>query len=225
VEITPATEGRFKWITTRNLQFIPKERLIRSSNYEVKIKAGLVSLDGLTVAAATNSFVTRKLRYVNLTQDTIIYDQPLSIYFNQPVDLEKTKGEIVLKDETTGREMPFIAEYLKKKNDKSDENIQDNAVGIKQPTGFFAKVRHFFTKPFSKNVASLNPLELIKKESDQLDKSVIQIYNQKDQFGREKLWDFSHNYSLTIRKAFPLEGNIILDESRQTNASVTGIIR
>ena len=44
VEITPKTEGKFRWITTRNLQFIPKERLQRASEYTVKIKKGLVSM-------------------------------------------------------------------------------------------------------------------------------------------------------------------------------------
>jgi len=49
VEIYPQTEGRFKWISTNILQFIPKERLLRSTNYKVRIKPGLVSLDGLPV--------------------------------------------------------------------------------------------------------------------------------------------------------------------------------
>jgi hypothetical protein len=49
VEIYPQTEGRFKWISTNILQFIPKERLLRSTNYKVRIKPGFVSLDGLPV--------------------------------------------------------------------------------------------------------------------------------------------------------------------------------
>ncbi|NCT00204.1 hypothetical protein GW765_04490, partial [Candidatus Parcubacteria bacterium] len=90
VEITPYTEGRFKWITTRNLQFIPKERLQRSSNYTVKIKSGLLSMDGLEVKGQERKFITRPLRYFSLSKETTVYNQPISIYFNQPVDLERT---------------------------------------------------------------------------------------------------------------------------------------
>ena len=84
VEIMPYTEGRFKWITTRNLQFIPKERLIRSSHYKVKIKSGLVSMDNLEIKEQEREFITRQLRHLNLTQGETTYNQPISIYFNHP---------------------------------------------------------------------------------------------------------------------------------------------
>ena len=64
-----------------------------------------------------------------------------------------------------------------------------------------------------------------KETSNEVDKSIIQIYNQKDRFGRAKLWDFNTNYSLSINKAYPEEGSIILNESRQTNISVLEIIK
>lgn len=203
VEIYPKTEGHFKWITPRNLQFIPKERLLRSSNYKVKIKDGLISMDGLEVKGKEIGFSTRKLRYLNLTKDKIIYNQPISIYFNQPVDLEKTKKEIKLINNTTGKELPFIAEYGKKSEKrKSFEKWE-----------IFGK--------FTKLLAGLISF---REEKEQVDQSVIQIYQAKDRFGREKLWDFENSYTLKIDKAYPTEGDIILNESEQTNVFVAPII-
>lgn len=111
VEITPKTEGRFKWITTKNLQFIPKTRLLRSSNYTITIKSGLVSMDGLDLAGATFSFTTRHLRYIDITKGMVIYNEPISIYFNQPVAIDEVKRSITVKDLKTGKDIAFIAEY------------------------------------------------------------------------------------------------------------------
>lgn len=211
VEISPKTEGRFKWISTRNLQFLPKERLVRSSNYTVKIKSGLVSTDGLEVKGTESKFITRVLRYLSLSQDQTIYNQPISIYFNEPVDLERTKNEISLKD-GSGKEISFIAEYGKK------GGTEDNAPSLKTDSyGILNKVDNFLTQ------IGFN-LFPQKQTSNEVDKSIIQIYNQKDRFGRAKLWDFNSNYSLLINKAYPEEGDIILNESRQTNIYVPEII-
>ncbi len=187
VEITPTTEGRFKWITTSNLQFIPKERLFRSSRYIVIVKPGMVSMDGLEVKGKEVEFVTRKLRNLGITEGSIVYNQPISIYFNQPVDLEKTKKEITLVMQGTVKQIPFITEYGKKV--------------IEEPG-----------KP------SGTPLK------EEIDKSVILVYNQKDRFGREKYWDFDNSYSLTINRAYPTEGDIILEEKGFSLVNVVGPI-
>lgn len=63
VKITPPTKGKFKWISTRNLQFIPEKRLVRSANYTVGVGEGLRSVDGLPLKGATHTFITRPLRY------------------------------------------------------------------------------------------------------------------------------------------------------------------
>lgn len=111
VTITPATEGKFKWISTRSLQFIPKNTLIRSAHYEVSVNPGFVSMDGLSVSGKKHTFTTRPLRFENSTNGTIRYNQPLKFRFNQPVDLDKTVEEISLKNLTTGSSIPFRAEY------------------------------------------------------------------------------------------------------------------
>jgi uncharacterized protein YfaS (alpha-2-macroglobulin family) len=208
VEISPPTEGRFKWITTQNLQFIPKERLVRSSNYKVKVKSGLVSMDGLEVPPTEISFFTRKLRYLEITSGQIAYNQPISIYFNQPVDLEKTKEEITLIDLDTGKEIPFIAQYPKKSEGKE-------ILKQREFFGFLEKAENF--------LAGIFP-QLRKAEEEKSNQSVIQIYNQKDRFGREKLWDFKKSYRLIIKRAFPSEGDIVLEERKEIFFQVKDVI-
>ena len=210
VEISPKTEGRFKWISTRNLQFIPTDRLVRSSNYTVKIKSGLISTDGLEVKGTESKFITRVLRYFGLSESQTIYSQPISIYFNEPVNLEKTKNEISLRD-SSGKEISFVAEYGKKGTENNTPVSKTDAYGI------FDRVDNFLAKIGF----NLFPQE---RASGEIDKSIIYIYNKKDRFGRSKLWDFNSNYSLSINKAYPEEGDIILDESRQVNIYVPEII-
>jgi len=213
VEITPKTEGRFKWISTNVLQFIPKERLIRSSNYTVKVKSGMVSMDGLPVKGKEIKFQTRKLRYLQATEGQIIYNQPISIYFNQPVNLERTKNEITLINNNTGKENPFIAEYKSKQKEEIPE--KEEPFGLKSLKKFFAQI--------SSNIGfKIEFPREIKKED--VDQSVIQIYPKKDRFGRKKLWDFETSYTLKINRAYPLEGDIILDEPKSVSVFVTGII-
>jgi len=211
IEIYPKTEGRFKWITTRNLQFIPKDRLRRSSNYTVKIKPGFVSVEGLKVQGGEFHFVTRKLRYLDITSGDINFDQPITIYFNQPVDLERTKQAITLIDNSTGAKIPFIAEY----GGTEEEKPSEQSLGLFNFQSLFGDISQTFSF-----------LDWFgQKEKREGEKSVIKIYNRQDKFGRKKLWDFGKSYTLKIERAFPLEGDIILNEKRKVTFHVLPIIK
>jgi uncharacterized protein YfaS (alpha-2-macroglobulin family) len=96
ITISPETPGKFKWISSRNLQFIPDTTLIPSSQYTVEVRDGFYSLDGLPVAPVTHTFVTRPLRYENISSEQIGYRSPIIISFNQPVDLDQTEKNIVV---------------------------------------------------------------------------------------------------------------------------------
>ena len=186
IEISPATEGKFKWIGTRTVQFIADERLTRSSNYTVRIKSDFVSMDGLSIDDFEHKFTTRALRYQFVDNGSVIYNTPIRIAFNQPVDLKKTINEITVKNVTAdNQQIDFIAEY---------------------------GVKNIYNKGS-------------KKYEKTTDESVIFIYNKKDRHGREKLWDFNNNYHLKINKAYPQEGNIILEEERQLTVAVSGEIK
>lgn len=210
VEIEPETKGRFKWITTRNLQFIPEQDLIRSSHYRIKVKPGLVSMDGLKVKGQQREFITRKLRYLRMDKGLTVYDQPLKIYFNQPVDLDKTKSELTLKNTTTGEEIPFVAQYPAQSGEVSQEK-QDWTFG------------NFNVSKAAASLASQFGLGWPSRKEEK--SSVIEIYPRADKFGRDKLWDFENNYSLTVDRAYPTEGDIILDKSRSTAIQVPSIIK
>ena len=221
VEITPVTEGKFKWVTTNTLQFIPKERLKRSSHYKVKVKSGLVSMDNLKVKGKERKFVTRRLKYLKLTQGDITYNQPISIYFNQPVDLEKTKKEIILRDLDTGEEIPFIAEYG---SDSDWEKERDEEGGWIFGGVNFTKLTASLAKKFGFNWLFWQEQPEEKEKKEERNKSVIRIYNKADRFGRKKFWDFGNNYILEIKKAYPAEGDIILDEKATAAVHASGII-
>ncbi|MEY3783705.1 MAG: hypothetical protein RLZZ230_27 [Candidatus Parcubacteria bacterium] len=109
ITITPPTEGKFKWISTRNLQFIPTDTLIPASDYVVTIKEGMFSVDGLPVDSLTHTFITRPLRYKNISEGTVGYRDPVVFEFNQPVDLAETKKYISVKKD--GNNVPVVVEY------------------------------------------------------------------------------------------------------------------
>jgi len=118
VTITPSTPGRFKWISTNTLQFIPKNDLVSSAQYLVAVNSGFKSMDGLVVKAKMAKFSTYHLAYDNSDEASLKpnivrgYNQPFLIRFNQPVDLEKTKNFITINSE--GKNIPFNLAYAKK---------------------------------------------------------------------------------------------------------------
>ncbi len=114
VQIIPATEGKYKWISTRVLQFIPKDRLAYSARYSVKILEGFASTDGVPVPPAEYTFTTRPLRHLNSSEGTIMYNEPIEIRFNVPINLDRTVPGLTLKNISTGVLEPFVAEYGKR---------------------------------------------------------------------------------------------------------------
>jgi len=68
---------------------------------------------------------------------------------------------------------------------------------------------------------------LLKSSNDsgaEEDKSVIEIYAQQDKFGRKKYWNTSNSYSITIKKAYPAEGDIIIDDEKQIKFNTTSLV-
>lgn len=184
VELTPTTKGQWKWIGTRTLQFQPADHLVRSSNYKVAIKPEFTSVDGLKIAEAFESkFITRPLRYLYAPKDTyfgqIVYNEPFRLFFNQPVDLVKTKKELELRNLMNDEALDIIVEYgTKKENGKTI-----------------------------------------------IDEASLLVYPKIDKFGREKFWDFANNYKLKIKKAYPAEGDIVLEESREYSFQADEVVR
>jgi len=133
IEIFPVTKGKWKWIGTRTLQFQPETNLIRSSNYKIRLKKDFKTYDGFTLPEFEYQFKTRPIRneYIepSLSQS---YSEPITVYFNQPFDLEKTKGHIKVKNNTLNQAVDFIAEYGKHSvwDEEKKKNIEEENQSI-----------------------------------------------------------------------------------------------
>ena len=159
VEMTPPTEGTWKWIGTRTLHFHPTDRLKRSSNYTVKVLSGFSSVDNLPLQETERHFITRPIRYENSSVDQIVFNQPYRLYFNQPVDLERTKKEITLVSKIDNKPIEFVAEYGKKK--EGEKEIEDRSQILlfqKQDRNVRAKLWDFDTS-YSISIAKVFPEE------------------------------------------------------------------
>ena len=128
VTITPETPGKWKWISTRNLQFIPEEDLVRSSNYKVTVEDNLTSVDGLPVEGTVHSFITRPLRYVDSRSvrhgGELNFNEPLRIAFNQPVDLKASIDRIKLFDQNS-KQKAFDASYATRTYTKKGKEVEE----------------------------------------------------------------------------------------------------
>jgi len=220
VQITPKTDGRFKWISTNTLQFIPTDRLQRSSDYTVTV-GDLTSTDGLKVSGKTATFKTRSLRYASESNpDKLVYNQPLRIYFNQPVDLQKTAAEIKLIDSGSQKEVPVIVQYA-----------SDAAHSAQQPVMGSGSFSRFAANAFDSirlGIASIIGIPVLQKPAAvataDANESILEVYAKSDKFGRSKIWDTQVSYQLTINKAYPKEGDINIADSREFDATTTGIV-
>ena len=184
-------------------------------------------MDGLSVAGFESTFQILKLRYADdqtYTQITDqIYDQPVRIYFNQPVDLDKTKAEITLTDKSTGQQIPFVADYAVKTKDeqadnpiyKTGDNFNDN--------GDYGNYGGDSGFNFIKNTAA-GIADFLTGKKANVDQSTIEIYPQKDSFGRAKFWDFKEDYTLTLNKAYPTQGDITLDTPKTIDISTADVV-
>lgn len=170
VEVTPATKGKWKWITTRNLQFIPETRLQRAATYTVSVKDSLVSADGLPVAGMKHTFTTHPLRYEREESTVGAHPQqltrePLIIRFNQPVDLVQTTAQIsVRKTSGDNRAVPVIVEYgtrtLEDEKGKSRTYLDKSVLAVYGAYDRFGRERLWdFNTSYAISVAGAVPLE------------------------------------------------------------------
>jgi hypothetical protein len=208
VEIVPRTAGKFKWITTRNLQFIPETRLMRSTNYTVRVKSGLVSMDGLSVRGLEHRFTTRHLRYEHIGGGVHGFAEPVRIRFNQPVDIEKTRAKIsVTRIEKTTMQDPGRVYGKPRVAPISPASVSGTALPFIVTYG----------------TRSVYNIETEKSETF-LDTSVLEVYNAQDRFGRDGLWDFDTAYNVTVGGGHPTDGDVTLSEARQSGISIPEVI-
>lgn len=108
VKLTPTPPGKWRWLGTQTLMFVPDKRFPMATEYKVEIAAGTKSASGQTLEAAeTATFATPALKLVRGFPES--GSQPLDplvfIGFNQDVDA----GSLIrtIRVEEQGRSVPF----------------------------------------------------------------------------------------------------------------------
>lgn len=109
VTIQPETPGRFKWVSTRNLQFIPDTTLRPAARYAVHVDL-LHSLDGVATKQFTHTFSTRRLEYESITSESMNFNAPIRVMFNMPIDKDRTVDHISVQT-VSGSRVPIEVEY------------------------------------------------------------------------------------------------------------------
>ncbi|MBI3203583.1 MAG: Ig-like domain-containing protein [Myxococcales bacterium] len=113
IETTPKLEGRWQWVGTRALVFVPKTgRLPGATKIEVAVPGGTRALDGATLGAAHRFTVTtpppRLVRSTPQNGATGLEPKTtLELRFNQPVDPEALTRVSSLVATTAGKARPL----------------------------------------------------------------------------------------------------------------------
>ncbi|MFA6252346.1 MAG: MG2 domain-containing protein [Candidatus Paceibacterota bacterium] len=234
VEISPSVEGEFKWMSNTVLQFVPKNKLISSTNYEVKIKEGFVSLDGVPVPSSSFKFKTRSVRYLNESDEEekkVIYNEPIRIYFNQPVNLEKMIKEMKLYDSQNNK-IEFYAKYADATGnedstaeypDGSAEKYANNEEKSENSEDYGWKALTDFISSTIKSANTIEPSQIdvsllgkiVNEGNTKKNESVIEVYNNPSSSDRAYLWALNSDYVLEIGKAYPLHGDVSYERAKK----------
>ena len=89
--ITPSVKGKYRWLGTSTLEFIPEKQLPFATDFTVKIPAGTKAVSGKSLAQDYSwTFSTPRPRVISTDpgngQDHVDTNRTIVITFNQPVD-------------------------------------------------------------------------------------------------------------------------------------------
>lgn len=113
--VDPPIAGKYRWMGTMTLAFIPDKPLPHATSYTVTIPAGTRSLSGQTLSQAVQwTFETPRPRVLYTTpyrgQRFVELDHSVTITFNQPVDPAEVKEFLSLEERIgSGRSTPAFA--------------------------------------------------------------------------------------------------------------------
>ena len=120
ITINPVVSGKYRWMGTSTLSFIPDEKLNYSTRYVVQIKAPITAVNGEKMEKDFNfSFVTPRPQVRRIfpyqEQRQVTLEPPLFVKFNQPMDASKVEQFTVLSSED-GDEIPVTTSYLEQQD-------------------------------------------------------------------------------------------------------------
>lgn len=226
VHISPTVPGEFRWLTTKTLQFHPSSRFKRSSRYTISISGGWRSPDGLAISPRTVSFATRSLHYENVNSDQLAEikssfgsTDPIRVFFNQPVDLNKTQSQIELSDiSSPASGFPSTLPNLISTTTLNDQEI------VIQPSIRPESYTGGTPVPFVLRYAVRNLVEADGREHQVSDPRILEILPKSDGFGRSGHWQFEHTYVYHLKKAYPAEGDIDLNEDHYGQINIKPLL-
>ncbi|MBM3293086.1 MAG: hypothetical protein FJY82_01030, partial [Candidatus Aminicenantes bacterium] len=107
LKFDPPLEGRFRWMGTRTLAFIPKDRLPFGTEIEATIPAGTRSIDGYALKTDFRwAFATVRPRLIRNDpqdgDDQRRLETDVLLVFNQPVDPSKAASHLAFTGSTAG---------------------------------------------------------------------------------------------------------------------------
>ena len=135
LRITPAIEGRFRWLGTRTLSFTPSVKPPMATRFEATIPAGTRSVHGLELKEEVRfAFSTPRLRVVR--HDPSWYnarlrpDDVIMVQFNLPVDLTSLREAITLRGGANGA--PIGVTVTPTEKDRGNDKVRsETAFAIK----------------------------------------------------------------------------------------------
>ena len=99
VKLTPAVEGKWRWLGTQTLMFVPKVRFPMATSYTVEIPAGIKSGDGKSLAAARRETFETPPPRLEASQpdgDGLALEPLIYLRFDQDMDTKALVGKLRL---------------------------------------------------------------------------------------------------------------------------------
>jgi hypothetical protein len=122
IAMRPAVEGRWGWVGTTALQFVPKDHLPRASTLTVEVPAGTRALDGTALAEPyAFAFTTARPAVAGVVpseQDGLLPATKFELRFNQPVRKEDAETALRLEVGDAPKPAPFTLERPDPKNEQ-----------------------------------------------------------------------------------------------------------
>ncbi|MFT5849733.1 MAG: hypothetical protein ACI9H6_000548 [Patiriisocius sp.] len=188
VTINPPTPGQFRWVSQRQLEFVPDVRLQRSSDYTVRIEENFRSSDGLVVPPATYTFTVKPLSMWAVPHSVRAQD-PFTLRFNQPVDIDALTVNITGADGeavTLEKEYDSVIQYNAELGQK-ERVIDRSIVHIRQVD---QQGRWLFGDTYQYSLQDIRPLE-----------GVLTVPNKSGQFTVTPLLVAQTAYSPRVERA------------------------
>ncbi len=105
--IRPTVKGKYRWMGTQTLAFIPSDTLPLATRFDVKIPAGIKSVSGETLAREYAwSFTTQRPAFVRSNiyegSDRITLQPTIFLAFSQELSIASARSKVYLMESETG---------------------------------------------------------------------------------------------------------------------------